>query len=218
MKFLQKIIIGLSLLGILESELFASAGKGGPKIGDVPPPLILSETIQGPSAKEIKWDKLKGKVVVLEFWNTRCGPCVQAIPHWNELINQFSNKSVVFISVTDDNPTSLKNFLKFKPMKGWMAIDGPLTASRTAFEVHGIPHTVLVDKVGKIAAITHPALLMAKHLDELLSDKPSSLPAPKKMEEDDVVSVSTPTQNIFQISISGPFPQPTGAFNFSRMG
>ncbi|MDQ6631036.1 MAG: TlpA family protein disulfide reductase [Verrucomicrobiota bacterium] len=170
--------------------------------------------MQGPSLEEFGWEKFKGQVVVLEFWNTRCGPCVRAIPHWNELVNQFTNKPVIFLSVTDDNPDSLKDFLKTKPMKGWMAIDGPLTATRTAFDVEGIPHTVLIGKAGKIAAITHPAQLMAKHLDELLAGKPSSLPPPKKADDDDeVIPVATPTQKIFQISISGPFPQPNEAFN-----
>ena len=55
------------------------AGINGPKIGDAPPPLVLSETIQGPSPNEIRWNKLKGKVVVLEFWQTACAPCIEAI-------------------------------------------------------------------------------------------------------------------------------------------
>src|ERR1035438_8417675 len=101
MKFLQKIVFGLCVCGFYENNALAMAGMNGPKIGDAPPPLVLSGTIQGPSPNEIRWDKLKGKVVVLEFWQTACAPCIEAIPHLNELVGQFSNR-VVFISISDD--------------------------------------------------------------------------------------------------------------------
>ena len=197
----------------------------GPKIGDAPPPLILSETIQGPSLNEISWDKLTGKVVVLEFWNTACGPCIKAIPHLNELVEQFSNR-VVFISISDDNGDYLKKFLKRKPISNWVVLDGLLNPTRTAFDVHGIPHTVIVDASGKIAAITHPAVLQAKNLEEILAGKPCSLPTPQlyPMDDRDAVTnlastkveipISTPTK--VEISIKGPFPQPDGGAFDSR--
>jgi len=53
---------------------FCFGRNEGPPIGDMSPPLVLSETIQGPPPNEISWDKLKGKVVVLEFWNINCVP------------------------------------------------------------------------------------------------------------------------------------------------
>ena len=191
------------------------AGRNGPKIGDVPPPLVLSETIQGPSPNEICWDKLKGKVVVLEFWNTACAPCIEAIPHLNELVERFSNR-VVFVSISDDNGDYLKKFLKRKPISNWVVLDGLLNPTRTAFDVHGIPHTVIVDASGKIAAITHPAALEAKNLEEVLAGKPCSLPPPRLPSPDDrkVVAATNPTPTKVEISINGPFPMPErGAFN-----
>jgi len=67
----------------------ASAGRNSPHVGEAPPPLAISDVVQGPAIGEITWHKLKGKVVVLEFWNTRCAPCIQAIPHLNELADEF---------------------------------------------------------------------------------------------------------------------------------
>ena len=87
---------------------FGTAAKGGPKIGDAPPDLTLTRTIQGPGATEISWEKLRGNVVVLEFWVTWCGPCVQAIPHWNELVDEFHDKPVRFLSVTSENESAVK--------------------------------------------------------------------------------------------------------------
>ena len=197
------------------------AGRNGPKIGDVPPPLVLSETIQGPSPNEIRWDKLKGKVVVLEFWQTTCAPCIEAIPHLNELVGQFSNR-VIFISISDDNGDYLKKFLKRKPISSWVVLDGLLNPTRTAFDVHGFPHTVIVDASGKIAAITHPAALEANNLEEILAGKPSGLPSPLLHSPDDgnvaavtnhVVTVTNPAPTKIGVSIKGPFPKPErGAF------
>ncbi len=67
MKNFGIILLVLCCLGILEGDSFAIADKDGPKIGDVPPPLTLAKTLQGPPATEISWNKLKGKVVVLNF-------------------------------------------------------------------------------------------------------------------------------------------------------
>ena len=216
MNFFQKIILTLCVCGFYENNAFALAGMNGPKIGDAPPPLILSETIQGPSINEINWDKLKGKVVVLEFWNTACAPCIEAISHLNDLVGQFSNR-VVFISISDDNGDYLKKFLKRKPIKSWVVSDGLLNPTRTAFDVHGIPHTIIVDASGKVAAITHPALLKSLNLEEILAGKPSSLPVPQLYSPDDtdVVAVTNPVPTKVEISIKGPFPKPDGgAFGF----
>jgi uncharacterized protein (TIGR03435 family) len=209
MNFFQKIILALCVCGYFESNSFAAAGENGPNIGDAPPLLVLNKTIQGPSINEINWDKLKGKVVVLEFWNTACAPCIEAIPHLNDLVGQFSNR-VVFISISDDNGDYLKKYLKRKPIKSWVVLDGLLNPTRTAFDVHGIPHTVIVDASGKIAAITHPAALEAKNLEEILAGKPCSLPAPQLYSPDDrdVVAVTNPAPTKVGISIKGPFPKP----------
>ena len=103
MKTLLKAGVLLSLLILNASSFSQSITKVAPNIGSMPPPLEFSQIVQGPNLNEISWDKLKGKVVVLEFWNIGCGPCIQAIPHLNDLVEQFSGKPVVFLSISDDN-------------------------------------------------------------------------------------------------------------------
>ncbi|HEX3626857.1 MAG TPA: TIGR03435 family protein [Verrucomicrobiae bacterium] len=189
-------------LEILTNDSFAIADKDGPKIGDIPPPLTLSKTIQGPPAAQISWDKLKGKVVVLEFWATWCGPCVKAIPHLNDLAEQFKNKPVVFISVTSENEDVVRLYPKNHPIKAWVGLDDYETLNR-AFHVKGIPHAVIVDADGRIAAITHPADIKPENLQEVLAGKKCSLPAPAVYTIDrfsDEV-VSNQTSPLFEISI-----------------
>jgi len=205
----------LSLLILNASSFSQSITKVAPNIGSMPPPLEFSQIVQGPNLNEISWDKLKGKVVVLEFWNIGCGPCIQAIPHLNDLVEQFSGKPVVFLSISDDNADRLKQFLQRKPIKSWLALDGPFNTTKTAFGINGIPTTFIIDKSGTIVAITHPAKLEAKHLEETLAGKPSSLPLPKTDTDEGLrpesqstaSSNSTPTE--VSVSIQGPFPFPT---------
>jgi uncharacterized protein (TIGR03435 family) len=196
------IFMTFCFLGILASDSFAIGNKDGPKIGDVPPPIALTKTLQGSPAVELSWDKLKGKVVVLEFWATWCGPCVQSIPHLNDLAEQFKNKPVVFISVTSENEDVVQLFLKNHPMKTWIGLDDYEVLNK-AFRVEGIPHAVIVDANGHIAAITHPAGLKPEHLEEVLAGKKCSLPEPAVYTVDKFADDAVPNQApaLFEISI-----------------
>ena len=210
---MRRHLLSLFLAGLTSLSGFA-VETNAPTIGDVPPPLLLSEMVQGPTAKPT-WESLKGKVVVLEFWNTRCAPCIAAIPHLNELATEFEQKPVVFLSVSDDNPSYLKQFLKRKPMKSWLALDEFSEPTRTAFGVLGIPRTFIIAPSGRIAAITHPASLKKEHLEEILAGKPSSIAAPKQAStaESETISVSNLPPASVEVSITGPVPQPEGAYN-----
>ncbi len=59
------------------------------------PPLDLSAWING----EVKPAELKGKVVVVDFYATWCGPCMKAIPHNNEMLKKYGSKGLVIIGV-----------------------------------------------------------------------------------------------------------------------
>ena len=212
------------LFGLFSPNLFGQfVTQDALKVGDFPPPLVMGKVVQGPSVGSVTWEKLRGKVVVLEFWNTACSPCVQAIPHLNELVEQFNPKPVVFLSLSDDNPDYLKQFLHRKPIKGWFALDAPFDPTRTAFHVHGIPTTFIIDRLGRIAAITHPAKLEAKYLEEILAGKPSSLSVPEPDAGEgprpvrETAAGSNPPPTEVTVSIRGPFPIPArGAFNSRR--
>jgi uncharacterized protein (TIGR03435 family) len=203
MKIPRLILVATCFLGIFISSSFAIADKDGPKIGDFPPPLTLSKIIQGPPANDVNWNKLKGKVVVLEFWATWCGPCVAAIPHLNDLAEQFKDKPVIFISVTSENEDVVRLFLKNHPIKAWIGLDDYEVLNK-AFHVEGIPHAVIVDAAGHIAAITHPAEIKPENLEEVLAGKKCSLPPPTvytvdKFPKDEVVTNQAPP--LFEISI-----------------
>lgn len=58
---------------------------------------------------------LRGKVVVVSFWTTRCAICAAEIPKLNKLANEYDGKDVTFLGLTTDNETKVKNYLRKKP-------------------------------------------------------------------------------------------------------
>ncbi len=58
---------------------------------------------------------LKGKVVLVTFWSTRCSICVSETPKLNELAASYKNRNVVFLGLTTDNANKASSFVKKKP-------------------------------------------------------------------------------------------------------
>jgi peroxiredoxin len=60
-----------------------------------------------------KWtlSKLKGKVVVLNFWFTSCPPCIQEMPELNELVIKYKHKDVIFLALTYNDSKKAGTFL-----------------------------------------------------------------------------------------------------------
>lgn len=158
--------------------LVFSAGAGGtsgekpaaPEPGQAAPPLSIERWLQPPGQVVGDWGALRGKLVVVEFWATWCGPCVAAIPHLNELAKKFDGRPVVFVSLTDEDEAPVAKFLQRKPMKGWVGLD-PDRSVFDAYGVRGIPHTVLVGPDGTLIAATNPTDVTEAVLEEILAGK-----------------------------------------------
>src|SRR3974390_2819807 len=140
----------------------------GLQIGAPAPPLRLAEILQAPEGADATWEKLPGKVVVLDFWATWCGPCVASLQHWNELSLEFRDKPVVFIAISDENKDVITSFLKRRTISSWIGLEGITQSTRDRYGIRGIPTTLLVNQEGVVVAITHPAALEAKHIQEVL--------------------------------------------------
>lgn len=168
---MKTVNVGIVLLSFACSVLPARAeNESGPKLGGRPPEISSLKFLQGPAEAQTSWATLKGKVVILEFWATWCGPCVAAIPHMNELTEKFKDKPVQFIAITDEDETIVRKFLKKKPIHGWVGVDGDKSVDK-AYGVTAIPHTVIVDQQGQIADVTYPLAVTEQRLDDLLAGK-----------------------------------------------
>jgi len=110
------------------------------------PPFSLT-TLDG---QRISMDDLKGKVVLLDFWATWCGPCREALPHMKDLAKKFNGQPLVILSVSlDEDEQKWKEFVAKNGM-AWAqyrdgGFDGPIAQ---IFAVTAIPHTFTVDVNG----------------------------------------------------------------------
>jgi peroxiredoxin len=147
------------------------------QVGEPAPPLKIERLLRAPQGSVANWQALKGKAVVLEFWDTRNTVCIEQIPHWNALVERFRGRPIQFIAVTYEDPDLLATFFKQRPMAGWIALD-PARATFKAYGVDEAPQTVLVDAKGLIHGITPLAKLTESDLDGLLRGRNLRLAAP----------------------------------------
>jgi uncharacterized protein (TIGR03435 family) len=183
--------------------LFAAAGYGSAaavEAGKPAPPISLTQVLQAPAGTAANWDALRGQATVLEFWATWCGPCVEAIPHWNKLVERFQGRPIRFLSITDESPELIARFLKDKPMSGWIGLDGQ-GKTFDSYLIEARPTTLLVDANGVVRAIGHPKGLTEAALDDFLAGKPTSI----TIESGGVDTQALP-QSIFEISIRPASP------------
>lgn len=191
-------------LAVCAGISMAKAQSSALKLGDVAPEIKLGKLLQAPSGAATDRKSLKGKIVVLEFWATWCSPCMPAITHLNELADKFKDQPIQFIAITDeDNEAMLTQFLKQKPIRGWVGID-PGAEVFKAYGVVGRPHTVLVDQTGKIAAITEARDITAVALNDLLAGKQIAVPLRAVAPDDlawDKTEAADQIEPLFQVII-----------------
>jgi thiol-disulfide isomerase/thioredoxin len=148
------------------------------KVGSPAPAMQAGKWVQGEAVTSFE----PGKVYVVEFWATWCGPCRRTIPHLNEVYTKFKDKGLVVIGQNcwEDEEGKVPEFVKSmgdkmtyrvalddktKDAKGAMATTWMDAAGRG-----GIPSAFVVDKQGKIAWIGHPAAgEMTAKIEELLA-------------------------------------------------
>jgi thiol-disulfide isomerase/thioredoxin len=111
----------------------------------------IQYTISDMSGATLKLADLKGKVLILDFWATWCGPCRAQYPLYEEVKKRFKDrKDVVFLAINSDEDTSLvKPFLEQMKWNKNVYFDDGLAR---LMSVSSIPATVIFDKDGQIAS------------------------------------------------------------------
>ena len=122
----------------------ALEGKPMPALAD------LSEWLNG----EVKPADLKGKVVVLDFYATWCGPCMAAIPHNNELLQKYKDKGLVLVGIC----TSKRGQEKMTANAKQHGVRYPIArdakqSSAQAYRVNYYPTYAVVDRKGIVRIV-----------------------------------------------------------------
>ena len=147
------------------------------KVGNEPPPLDCTIIPDGKQPSPT-WEDLKDQVVILDFWATWCPPCIESIPHMNELVEAFKDKPVAFLSITYEPERMIQPFLEKHPMKSKVASDNDFKMFRS-FKAFGIPTIVIVDQKRKVAAVIHPTHLTREVIETVLAGKIPGVPQAK---------------------------------------
>jgi len=136
-------------------------------IGDRAPAIAVKEWV---SNTPVSMESAKGKVLIVEFWATWCGPCKVTIPHLNKLHAKHKDKGVVIVSITREDAAKVKAFLAKTPMHYHVGIDdGDKTSGVYMKGVRGIPHAVVVDRTGKVVWKGHPMMGMDMVVSQLVA-------------------------------------------------
>lgn len=143
--------------------------------------LAFTDAIKG---SEISIKGLKGKVVVIDFWATWCGPCVAEMPKMKKLYSDFHDKGVEFIGVSLDAPKEeggldkLKEFVATNeiPWPQYYQGNGWNSEFSKSWYINGIPALFVVDAEGKLFSVEARGKL-DKMLPELLEKAKAGTPA-----------------------------------------
>jgi thiol-disulfide isomerase/thioredoxin len=167
---MRNLFTALALIGLATAALADDAKDDKKpkaptlKVGDPAPALSASKWLQGAEVSRFA----PGKIYVVEFWATWCGPCIKMMPHMGELQGEYRDKGVTIIGFTSvDEGNTAEKVAKF------VASRGPKLGYTFAFEngdktnaawmeaagQNGIPCAFVVDQKGKVAYIGHPVFL-----------------------------------------------------------
>ncbi|MDX1934671.1 MAG: redoxin family protein [Capsulimonadales bacterium] len=172
-----------TLLAALTAMILAAGVRpvfaGELNVGDTAPKIEVKEWIKGEPVTAFE----SGKIYVVEFWATWCGPCRTSIPHLTQLQKKYPNVRFIGVSVWENDQSRVKPFVAEmgEKMNYTVASDivpeggngnaGAMAKNwMTAAAQNGIPTAFVVNGEGKVAWIGHP-MTMDKPLADIVEGK-----------------------------------------------
>ena len=144
---------GLALVALNGRGFSLVGNAAGAAVCDAnPKPANLNFTLKDMNGKALNLASLKGKVILLDFWATWCGPCKVEIPGFVELQTKYKAKGLVVVGLSvDDTVEQLKPFVAQYKMNYPVLLGLGNDAIQEAYgPIWGLPTTFLIGRDGKI--------------------------------------------------------------------
>jgi RNA polymerase sigma factor (sigma-70 family) len=166
--------------GDLESDGTSLAGRAGPELSELRrlgigkvAPETDGEDLDG---GEMKLSDYRGKVVVLTFWGTWCGPCMALVPEERNLLERLTGKPFALIGVNSDNSLAKVKAASRKERITWPSFrdggtQGPIA---TLWKVHSWPTVYVLDREGVIRYRDLRGQALADAVDTLIRERSRS--------------------------------------------
>jgi thiol-disulfide isomerase/thioredoxin len=110
-------------------------------------PGIYDFTLESIQGDKITLSKLKGKIVILDFWATWCPPCRVAIPNLIKLYDKYQSQDLIVLGIALDDKNAVIKLAQEIKINYPVLLDDKTTAKK--YEIHSIPTLYLLDKKGK---------------------------------------------------------------------
>ena len=140
------------------------------KVGAVLPAILLPDT----KGNSFNTSNISSEYTFIEFWNTKCGPCIKAIPEFKDIYKQFHSKNVEFVQIAiQENKFSWDQALVRldMPWPNLICLDETTNETIQSLEIDFFPSSFLIDKNNKILAINLEPSQLKNKLLELTTGK-----------------------------------------------
>lgn len=150
-------------------------------VGDHVPDLLITN-VHNYKTPSLQLSSLKGQAVIIDFWASWCGSCIETFPELEKLQKEFKGrlKIIMVNNYYPDGAQKIKAFLDKREKRTQLPFTLTYalhdTALRQLFPYKALPHDVWLDATGKVVAITSPDELTNKNIKAFLKNEPLQLP------------------------------------------
>jgi len=119
-------------------------------LGQPAPPLPRGEWM---NSRPLRFEDLRGKVVLLDFWATWCAPCIKAIPDLNRFQERYAKDGLVVVGICHGRGAERMTEIAQRHRIGYPIVSDPELAAVKAYRVDTYPDYYLIDRAGRVRGV-----------------------------------------------------------------